>query len=262
MLSKFNSDEYVAHYTSLDTVVKYIIPDKKIRVGSAELLNDPYENIVDWLEIEANIKEISFNESYQNFLNLNKIKERIKRSIKIFSTTTFDENSKNTADISNDIYCRPRMWAQYGDNHEGVCLIFDKKELHTEFKCSRNVELIYGKVEYESFIPIIHNDILIEPSMLKLLSDDPYKLYKKLNDNQQLKSRFFRKHNDWESEHEYRWLVFAEDGSELKISIHNSLKAIVFGSKTNSRYFETLKKENIPLYFLDFSNGSYSVKEV
>ena len=27
-------------------------------------------------------------------------------------------------------YARPRMWEQYGDNHRGVCLVFDKAELH------------------------------------------------------------------------------------------------------------------------------------
>jgi len=262
LLSEFNSDEYVAHYTSLDTAVSYIIPTKTIKVGSSELLNDPYENVVDWLDMQANVIEITSKEKHQNFLDLHKIKDILKRNIKIFSTTTFDKNSKNIADVSNHIYCRPRMWAQYGDNHKGVCLIFSKKELHTEFKSSRKVGLLYGKIEYENFIPIIHNDIFIEPSMVKSLLRDPYKLYEKLNDNQQLKSRFFKKHTDWKSEHEYRWLLFSENGSEFYLPFHNSLKAIVFGSKTNDRYFKTLKDDKIPLYFLQFTNGNYQVLEV
>ena len=261
-LSKFNSDEYVAHYTSLDTVVKYIIPTNKIRISSFEVLNDPYETVFDWLEKGLNISEITFEENDQNDLEFQKIKENIKKNIKIFSTTTFDEKNKNTADISNDIYCRPRMWAQYGDNHEGVCLIFDKKELHIEFESSRKVAVIADKVEYNNFISLIENSVTIEPTKLKSLSNDPYKLYEQLNNNQQLTSRFFRKHNDWESENEYRWLVYSEDESEFDLDFKKSLKAIVFGSKVNDRYFRTLKDDGIPLYSLKFNNGKYKVLEV
>ena len=256
-LSKFNTDDYVAHYTTLNIAVKYILETNKIKINSIERVNDPYEHIIDWIDTEPSVEELGYNTTS---IDLNKIRNKIKRNIKIFATTTFRKN--NTTDISNEMYCRPRMWAQYGDNNQGVCLIFNKKELNEEFKYSKKIGLISGNIEYYDFIPMINNTIDLEPNKLKLFLNDSDLLYKQLNSNEQLKSRFFIKHNDWKSEDEYRWLLFSEDSNDFYIDFNKSLKAIVFGSNVHDNYKTCLNNYNIPKYDLYFANGKYMANKI
>ena len=47
-------------------------------------------------------------------------------------------------------YYRPRMWAQYAEQHQGVCLVFDKEKLLKCFEKSLSAkgDLYYGEVDY------------------------------------------------------------------------------------------------------------------
>ena len=47
-------------------------------------------------------------------------------------------------------WARSRMWAQYADNHKGVCLIFDKLCLEKEFKGS------FEKSSCETFCDVVN----------------------------------------------------------------------------------------------------------
>lgn len=250
-----NNQNYVAHYTSLDTAVKYIIENRTIKVNSICNVNDPYENTLDWLEDDSstgwgNIQEIEL---------LKKLQDKLFRLIKVFCTTSFDELSVNSKDISNHIYGRPRMWAQYGDNHEGVCLIFDKNELNEQFETLDYIDLHSGKIDYEIDLSRIENTINVEREAIEELLNSPEKLFNKINSNLQYKYKFMRKHVDWKTENEYRWLLFCRNDEELFLPFYKSLKAIVFGAKVHHRYFSTLRHEEIPSYFLEFKDNNYMV---
>lgn len=46
------------------------------------------------------------------------------------------------------------MWAQYADNHRGVCLVFDKDEFRKDFGKLRNDDIEIFRTK-KSHIPII-----------------------------------------------------------------------------------------------------------
>lgn len=258
-LKDFNNEEHVAHYTNLNRVVKDILPFNEIRISSASKLNDPYERDYTWIDNEPSCSDKLALSSSNTLFNLKKI---IYNHIKLFSTTSYDEESKNCADLSLDIYARPRMWASYGDNHKGVCLIFNKAELSKEFNKKNFVYCFENKVSYQSFLPISENPVVFNPNKIKNLLNNPKELYEAVNDNLLLQTKYFEKHIDWKTEHEYRWLVFSEQTKDLNINFAKSLKGIVLGVDVDYKYSSLFKNYNIPLFKLTFEYGKYTCTEM
>lgn len=157
------------------------------------------------------------------------------------------------------------MWAHYGDNHKGICLIFDKEELSAQFRKSDFIKIYEDKVDYLSFLPLIGNSILLSKIELEKFESESYNLellYEFLDDNYLLKFKYFRKHIDWKTENEYRWLVFAKTTRDLNINFGSSLKAIVLGIDTDIKYKVLLEKYNIPIFKLVFNYGKYTYYEI
>lgn len=215
-LKDFNIEKYVAHYTKFDRVIKDILPFNEIRISSVSTVNDPYEKDESWIENDASDSKEDIIKNYQT---LNKLKKDIFNYLKIFCVASYDELSKNCIDLSSDIYAKPRMWAHYGDNHKGICLIFDKEELSAQFRKSDFIKIYEDKVDYLSFLPLIGNSILLSKIELEKFESESYNLellYEFLDDNYLLKFKYFRKHIDWKTENEYRWLVFAKNNKRFK----------------------------------------------
>ena len=108
-IEDFNNENYVAHYTKFDTVVEHILPTNKIKISSIKNMNDPYENKQHWFDGEPT-DDSKIKMQYQQIQTLKTI---LFDSIKIFSTAGYKEN-KNSIGLVGHLYCRPRMWAQYG----------------------------------------------------------------------------------------------------------------------------------------------------
>jgi len=256
-LSQFNNDNYVAHYTTLDTAVRHILPNYQIRISSVETLNDPYENVSDWINSEASSTD---EMALQSSRYLSRIRQNSMKHIKVFSTTGVD-SKKNNVDISNHIYCRPRMWSQYGDNHKGVCLIFDKEELNESFRYLNPIGIKSKEVQYLSNLEKTINHIFIAPLEHQSILKDPRELYKVINSNYIMDNRFFRKHIDWKDENEFRWLLFMEETNDVYAYCEKALKAIVFGCDVPQSYYSSLKYYAIPTYSLIFINGKYEARK-
>lgn len=258
-LTEFNSDKYVANYTNFNRVIKDILPFNEIRISSAHKANDPYEKDDSWIDNEpSGTDEDALECSYI----LSELKLHIYNYIKIFCVASYDKCSEKVTDISSDIYAKPRMWATYGDNHKGLCLIFDKDELSKEFSKIDSIKIYEGKIKYLNYIPLIQNNVALSIKELRSICIKGKKyntelLYNAIDNNYLLKSKYFRKHIDWKTENEYRWLVFTKEAKDLNLNFAKSLKAIVLGVETDERYICLLEKYNIPLYKLLFNDGKY-----
>jgi hypothetical protein len=128
-------------------------------------------------------------------------------------------------------YKMPRMWAQYGQNHTGVCIEFDKKELVEKIKTSFN-PVFYGNVAYKSNFKLID----IETDKL----DD--KEYLK---NFMVKNRtqiFFTKHTDWLTEREFRFLYCGKN--DYVVHLRALIKGIYLGINFNKYYYPMIKYFN------------------
>lgn len=250
MLESFNNENYVAHYTKLETIVEYILPTNKLKISSIKEMNDPYENRQHWFENDGS----AYNNEIEQYHQIQKLRNILFDSIKVFASTGYQEN-KNATGLSGHIYCHPRMWAQYGNNHKGICLIFNKKKLNTCFEKSSDIFKFYNdEVEYLEWIEIINSDFYVDYESGKKYIKNKNELFEEIIKNDFIKSRFFKKHNDWRDECEYRWLAISKKETDLFVDFGDSLEAIVLGCDVNPRYFSIFKECKIPVYYLKFTS--------
>ena len=51
------------------------------------------------------------------------------------------------------------MWAQYANNHQGVCLVFNKEKIIDSFKNSfSSKQIFYGDVSYEPLVKLLNKE--------------------------------------------------------------------------------------------------------
>ncbi|HZL09248.1 MAG TPA: DUF2971 domain-containing protein [Prolixibacteraceae bacterium] len=149
------------------------------------------------------------------------------------------------------------MWAHYGQNHKGVCLVFDEKILNNLFQEQYINDLkIPDSIHYE----------LIKTSEIPKLNDID-KIYKYLEENN--KEFFLKKDKDWKPESEYRFVVIKkeqDDGPSYLENIDQALIAIILGIDFNENYKcsieqlrSNLPNKNIGVYQLCFENGEFKL---
>lgn len=113
----------VSHYTSAETAINFILPNKSLKFNELRKTNDPleYKKSI-YIQLGTNMLEV--NKALKAMDKLNDYFQSIK-SISL----TKDFTEKNKRCFFNQL-----MWAHYGKNHTGVCLVFDKSELIRIFK--------------------------------------------------------------------------------------------------------------------------------
>lgn len=112
-------NKILGHYTNLSSL-EGILKKNKIRLGSFDKTNDPFEN-----------RNFEFS-IYQEDINAPGFDSEIfflsGQQRKPFKLLCFSMSDK--IDFFSE---RPRMWFQYADNHNGCCLIFNKDKFDIEF---------------------------------------------------------------------------------------------------------------------------------
>lgn len=222
----------LCHYTKKDIALEKILFKRQIKLGSCGNTNDPKESGWQSTAVAAPIN----NDLHIDFLNkiateADKIR---KEEWKVLCLTKHSPKRKPNDRIKGDVvrwfspgYSRPRMWAQYAENHSGVCLIFDGKQLHEniEKELKSRCKIIYGSVSYKNY-----------GSARSLFIDIPDQLTDGLTEiirNHYLKNHehyFLSKYPDWKHESEFRWLVHSPEKSEEFVSIEGALKSVLVGS--------------------------------
>jgi hypothetical protein len=146
-----------------------------------------------------------------------------------------------------------RMWATYGDNHKGVCLVIDKEKFSKENNID-NIITFLQEINYESSAS---NQIYKE-------SKDLNTNYDQATDNlinYNLNTIFFSKHHDWISENEIR---FVTKSDRKFCSIENSLQKIVLGMDFNLKYrpsiIEQIGERKIQIQRIEYDHLSGELK--
>jgi hypothetical protein len=232
-------DTYVAHFTRHDIALDLILKNRSLRLGPLSVTNDPRETTswsfavgTSWSEDAAkgpDVKELARKNPDYNRL--------IRSGCRILCVS---EDAKNTSklDIHNRSYGKPRMWAQYGGNHAGVCLLFDKKILEKEItdRCGPTETLICGKVEYGDYFEVSNSISWMRYMDAFHLSGD--QIIKDGLEATLLRHRdefkdvfFFQKNKDWENENEFRWIIRGDSNEPIFVRIEDSLRAILLGAE-------------------------------
>ena len=217
-------NQYLFHYTSYASALGILL-SQQMRMGSLKNMNDP-------LEFQDHHKDsLVFNGNPSNeelALIMRRFKDSVTEREKAvrFASFSMDLSKGSQGEYYNNLskgWARSRMWAQYADNHKGVCLVFDKKKLVEDFENSFKSEMCEThcrKVEYTNNL-----------DSLKETLSQPCDSFLTLDKIQFL----FLKCEDFKDEQEFRLLLInkkLKDENEIvSFSIANSICGVIPGTK-------------------------------
>lgn len=238
------------HYTKYDTALNFILPTMKIMMGSFNNVNDPRESKI-W-PFTLYSKNLKTNENFDSkvFQDISKF---ITHKSLMLCLTRDDPTLASDNEDDKDIrvgYAHARMWAQYGDNHKGVCFVFDKAQLNASIESvTGKFGLFHGPINYRSSARNPNGDAfhlayledILDPRMFGLLEQHITKHHQAL---------FFNKHIDWRDEWEYRWVFRSENENPIFIPIDKCIKALILGNDCtiDASVEDYFMKIRIPLY--------------
>jgi hypothetical protein len=232
----------LAHYTCAATCFDHILPTRKLRLSAFALMSDPREN-KDWVRYAVN-RQVRTSGRPQEVLkamsepfpvDLNQATQSAnamrQQGTKILALTA-ESSERSPLEDFKRAYAKPRMWERYGDSHRGVCLVFDRDELHR--RCVAQLETIGTTWNRDV---VYDNGALVDGGIQGFRLDgaaiaaagggDVAKgLAAHLQENYQL--LFFTKMEDYRDEQEYRYVVF--DGSQedyVHVDLGDALVAVV-----------------------------------
>ena len=151
-----NTDDAIFHYTRLSVGIEKILYSKRFRPSLLKNTNDPREykflflNMVGWsLPPEADAL-LSASHPIVDRLLRNQI--RVMCFCSNRRPTIVIEDNKEVEDkhASTTGWNKSRMWAQYGENHSGLCFVLSKNILEKTVKESglQNDAIRFGHVKY------------------------------------------------------------------------------------------------------------------
>ena len=236
--------KFLYHYTSKEKLIEFILPSLNLKLNFLKNTNDPKEKK---MSTRFAIKNIEFAGEYLELGG--RLRELIDTKYKVccFSGDYLKDSEKYFG------YQLVRMWATYGDNHKGVCLVIDKEKFSKENNID-NITTFLQEINYESSAS---NQIYKE-------SKDLNTNYDQATDNlidYNLNTIFFSKHHDWITENEIR---FVTNSDRKFCSIENSLQKIVLGMDFNLKYrpsiIEQIGERKIQIQRIEYDHLSGELK--
>jgi len=216
---QFEQTEKLYHFTKFDTALK-ILESNRLRFGRLDNMNNIHEN--DKIEfVGPNNQQI--NEFPSEVLDA--LHDEIYKYRQI-SLTTEGQPGDNLG------FNLHQMWGIYADKGEGVCLVFDKKELEKSHDM-KNINL--GRVNYD--------DTKKLESFFISDSKNPEEVLDEIKKH--IPDIYFHKRKEWEHEQEYRLIKRCPNAAkEEYLLLGHALKFIILSSKLRNidevRYFENI----------------------
>jgi hypothetical protein len=234
------------HYTKSDTAIYYILRNRTLKFGKFRTVNDPRESKIWPFKFYCSssdsrdlFKSHLFDDVHDYILD--------NTHLLCFSNSLeeTDESKQSAFSELNEGWAYHRMWAQYADNHKGVCIMFDKTKLQESLKSDlRDCSILGDSISY-----INHkndNELTNDPYMINL--EDFVKMgtseYMNNHIRQFPKELFLMKHDNWQDEHEFRYIIFGHE-NEYYLNIQDAITGIILGEEfDNSQLKEILELAN------------------
>lgn len=233
----------IYHYTKLSTAIEFILPSMSLRTNFLNKMNGPKENQkwsfgginvpYETLYSDINI-DIDSDKDY--FGSMYKFGEELKSKIQA-TCFVYSDTYKG--------YENEMMWAQYAENHKGICL-----EIDTDLFIKENSHIDIFKFQNINYNPKKNEWVYWNKNMSK---DENIEQHIKRD----YESLFLSKSHYWEKEFEKRLLILANDYCYLKIK--ESLTGVYYGLSTNLNYEVAIQQFINPLitksYHVYFENN-------
>lgn len=232
-LEQFESEDILYHYTKTTTALEHILYTKKLRLSDRIKSNDPIENMTPstWITMNGcgSSKRVDI---YKVWNDTEKRIKQLKQAC--FCKNDMSDRFEKIDDKPYEFYgcLKPRMWEQYADNYNGVCLIFSKNELLKQL----NDTFKPDDIKYVTYNCLKEKESKV---ILTELVDSSYDMCKKKVFDK-IDRFIFYKHEDYKGENEYRICSFPD--KDLYINIESALRGIIVSGNV-SLYFQYILSE-------------------
>jgi hypothetical protein len=246
MLHEKSVSTLVYHYTKASTAIKHILPSGTIQLGSYATTNDPKETR-NWSFGVRSTSDLDLGKYKMDELS-RKLSSLLKEKTQVccFSQDKPPLSGIQLSDILHRGYAKPRMWAQYAENHRGVCMVFNRDRLLQKIiQQTSNKAVIAGEVIYDDE-PVIHgthlHEYMINADLLESLGIEAYAQH---HLKEYVQPLFFRKLKDWQDEREWRVIAFTSSNQPIQIKYGDALVGIVHGESTEFEASEEIMRHNV-----------------
>lgn len=218
--NKFEQTDKLYHFTSFGTALK-IIESNCLRFGRLSNMNDLHEND----------KLCYVDDKKQNLDNFSsETLDALHDEIYKYRQISFSMDRKDGKKEGFDLH---QMWGNYADKGNGVCLVFDKKELEKN-----------NDIQNITHRGIIYDETQKLDSFIVSKSSNPNDVKKEVA--QHLQNLFFHKRREWEHEQEYRFIRRCPNNErEEYLHLDHALKFIILSTCLREideiRYFKNLE---------------------
>lgn len=222
------------HFTSVSTLLNYIMKDNRLKFNNLNNMNDPKE---------ANSWPFKFYDEVTetSYLKINtRIFEEIDRYVKsnwLIACFKKELHITNETDINdaNRAYFDMRMWDKYGYKNEGVCIIFDHDRLINSLSATNDFKIYHGSVKYSSnYINRMEDPFALSFHQSNLFGLD--KILKKQT-SEFYEEFFFTKSLSWIGEDEYRIALHSKE-KEVEFYLHDfkdAISGIILGYQVSEK---------------------------
>ena len=236
-----DTSDYIYHYTTMDSLIKYILPQKRLRFSKLDSTNDPEEKR--WhipqccndigMDEDSFIKEAERNAYISILIALHS-------RILCFSQDDYGNNLFSGLYMGKG-FARPRMWAQYSQNHTGACLVFKKCKVVNWFNEKFKEEVHFsGNIHYEPFTQLLSEMPYAQTLLASELSmSNEAIVTDRINKYHDI--YFFSKHMDWSAENEFRLMVKPERNADIFLDIDGLLECIILGTRVEACLVEPIR---------------------
>ncbi len=232
ILDLIKTNEVLFHYTKFETAKDYIIPKMQLKLSLLSQAGDPHE---------YKTKLINLMHRQSTKTNVTQTREEIREKFKkkLFFCSFCQSN--NTSPPTKFGHLKSRMWQQYGDSHNGTCLVFSKADLIKNMKnvaSKENFFLWHKKIEYKNPGDIKWPTLKIKSEIDRNNIDDIFA--------QTYKETLFTKDKDYKDENEYRLYAYSlnEDSQieEIFVDVSHCLKAVICGDRCSKNSLKEIYK--------------------
>lgn len=238
------TDDAIFHYTKLNIALEHILSEGKFKLSLLKNTNDPWEykskllGMVGW-SLPTEAKGL-FSEAHPVIDRIIRHESRV-MCFCSNAPPTIDLNAQTKAEDNvppSLAWSKSRMWAQYGEDHRGICLVFSKKEIEAIFEDVAG-SLFKKHMTYiaESRTPVggytLNGNELVKNGVEN---------YCYSHIKQHIDDLFFVKNIDYRDECEYRLVVIDPDQQYASVDISNAIRGIIAGDRTPKVYYPIIRK--------------------
>lgn len=214
---QFEKTEKLYHFTTFDTALK-IIESNRLRFSRLNNMNDIHENDK-MVFVDVNNKQVNMFPS--------EVLDALHDEIYKYRQISFTAEDYPGDKLGFNLH---QMWGLYANKGEGVCLVFDKKELEKGFGSA----VFHDRVSYDKTVD----------SYYISLSNTTDKVSFEIKEH--VNEIFFHKRREWEHEQEYRLLRRCPLATrEEYLFLGHALKFVILSSRLRNNdevlYFKKIK---------------------